>query len=144
MPADMPSILDRTAGVLCQALQNLLPPLSPQWWEACVKGKLSFQQRQHLERRGIQRLDQLDLAALVRIVDQNWYELADSHKWPYDGRNFVKEMQTVRNRWAHAQVSAPPQGGCLPRPRYTPPISLHGMSGRRTHQDRSTGEGRPS
>jgi superfamily II DNA or RNA helicase len=109
MPADMPSILDRTAGVLCQALQNLLPALSPQWWEACVKGKLSFQQRQHLERRGIKRLDQLDLAALLRIVDQNWYELADSRKWPYDGRNFVKEMQTVRNRWAHAQVSVPPK-----------------------------------
>ncbi len=108
MPVDMTSLLEQTAGVLCAALDTMLPKLTAQWWETCVKGKLSFQQRQHVERRGVTRLDELDLAALLRILDQNWFELADAYAWPYDGRNYVKEMQTVRNRWAHAQVAQPP------------------------------------
>ena len=108
VPADMPGLLERAAGILCQTLHEMLPKLVDQWWDTCVTGKLSFQQRQHVERRGISRLDQLDLAALLRILDQNWFELADAHNWPYDARNYVKEMQTVRNRWAHAQVAPPP------------------------------------
>lgn len=109
MPTDVPKLLDQAAGAICAALASLLPELDRDWWKRCVVGKLSFQQRQHVERRGIAQLEQLDLAALLRIVDQNWYELADAKKWPYDGRNFVKEMQTVRNRWAHAQVAEPPR-----------------------------------
>ena len=109
MPTEVSKLLDQAAGALCRALESLLPDLDRDWWKRCVVGKLSFQQQQHIERRGIKDLRQLDLAALFRIVDQNWYELADSRKWPYDGRNFVKEMQTVRNRWAHAQVADPPK-----------------------------------
>jgi ATP-dependent helicase HepA len=107
MSIDMRIFLEQSAGVLCKALNDMLPPLSAEWWGECVKGKLSFQQRQQVDRRGITRLDQLDLAALLRIFDQNWFELANVYKWPYDVRNYVKEMQTVRNRWAHAQVATP-------------------------------------
>ena len=107
MASEMPHLLEQTASALCQTLEEILPPLSETWWEMCVKGKLSFQQRQHVERRNISCLDQLDLAALLRIVDQNWFELADAHNWLYAGRNYVKEMQTIRNRWAHAGVTPP-------------------------------------
>ena len=109
MLLEMNNLLEQAATALCEALEALLPSLSETWWETCVKSKLSFQQRQRVMQRSISRLDQLDLAALLRLVDQNWYELADSHNWPYDGRNFVKETQTVRNRWAHAEVVAPPR-----------------------------------
>ena len=109
MPLEMNNLLEQAASALCGALEKILPSLSKTWWESCVKSKLSFQQRQRVMQRSISRLDQLDLAALLRLVDQNWYELADSHNWPYEGRNFVKEMQTVRNRWAHAEVIAPPR-----------------------------------
>ncbi len=109
MRTALPRLLDQAAGALCRALESLLPALDADWWERCCVGKLSFHQRQHVERRAISQLDQLDLAALLRIVDQNWYELAGSRNWPRDGRNFVKEMQTVRNRWAHAQVADPPR-----------------------------------
>ena len=109
MRTDVPNLLNFAARALCRALDSLLPGLDRDWWKRCVIGKLSFQQRQHAERRGISRLDQLDLAALLRLVDQNWYDLAHSQKWPYEGRNFVKEMQTVRNRWAHTQVAERPQ-----------------------------------
>lgn len=101
------SLLDRTAMSLCEALAQLLPTLDGAWWEKCVVAKLSFQQRQQLEVRRISQLTQLDLAALLRVLDQNWFELANARKWPYEVRNFVKEMQTVRNRWAHANVAAP-------------------------------------
>ena len=69
--------------------------------------KLSFQQQQHAERRHLSKLNDLDLAALLRVIDQNWHELADHCKWPYDARNYVKETQTARNRWAHAGVTDP-------------------------------------
>ena len=108
MPPEMPDLLNSAAAAVCHALEALLPSIHSEWWPRCVAGKLTFQQRQQLERRGINRLDQLDLAALLRIVDQNWFELADFKQWPYEGRNFIKEMQTVRNRWAHVQVSALP------------------------------------
>lgn len=50
-------------------------------------------------------LRELDLAALLRIFDQNWYELAAKEPLPKPARNWLKEMQTVRNRWAHAPGS---------------------------------------
>ena len=109
MSLAMNNLLKQTATALCRALEELLPPLSDTWWESRVEAKLSFQQRQRVRQRGISRLDQLDLSALIRLVDQNWYELADLNNWQYESRNFVKEMQTVRNRWAHSEVTAPPR-----------------------------------
>ena len=104
MQPNVPELLNQASVFLCKAVDELLSQICHDgWWPKCVVGKLSFQQRQQIERWGISRLDQLDLAALLRILDQNWFELADLRKWPYEGRNFVKEMQTVRNRWAHAQ-----------------------------------------
>ena len=108
MSVEMGNLLKQAVSALCGALEELLPPLSETWWETCVISKLSFQQRKRVKQRSISYLDQLDLAALLRLVDQNWYELAYLHDWPNEGRNFVKEMQTVRNRWAHAEVTAPP------------------------------------
>ena len=107
MGVDMHKTLEQTARVLCRALAAMLPALEKSWWDKCVKGKLSFQQQQHVAQEGITQLEALDLAALLRIVDQNWYELSNVQNWPREGRNYVKEMQTVRNRWAHAKVTEP-------------------------------------
>ncbi|MBI4027515.1 MAG: DEAD/DEAH box helicase family protein [Verrucomicrobia bacterium] len=103
----MTTLLGGVANFLCRALKQLLPGLSQSWWQDLVMAKLSFQQRQHAERRQMLRLDDLDLSALLRVTDQNWHELADHYRWPYDARNYVKETQTVRNRWAHAGVTDP-------------------------------------
>ena len=100
-------LLQKAAYRLCHALEQMLPKIDSDWWSRRVYGKLSFRQQEAVEHQGMERLDQLDLAALLRVMDQNWFDLAQSQNWPYDGRNFVKEMQTVRNRWAHAQVAAP-------------------------------------
>ena len=46
----------------------------------------------------------LDLAALLRVLDHNWYQVSTKLNLPAESRHFVKEMQTVRNRWAHANT----------------------------------------
>ncbi len=106
---DIQSLLGSATAVICEQLKHLLPAINPNWWECCVSRKLSFQQREHIERRRISTLDELDLAAFLRIIDQNWFDLADRHNWPNEGRNFLKELQTVRNRWAHAGALSPKQ-----------------------------------
>jgi molecular chaperone DnaK (HSP70) len=46
-------------------------------------------------------LFQLDMAALLRLYDRNWSELAFKQNYPRNGRNLIKELMSVRNRWAH-------------------------------------------
>lgn len=93
---------------LTRFLEEQLPKLSEEWWQRHVKGKLSYQQQRLAEEKGIERLEQLDLAALLRVLDQNWYELQGSLGLPFDGRNWIKEMQSVRNKWAHLSAARPP------------------------------------
>ncbi|RLJ22812.1 hypothetical protein DJ030_00220 [bacterium endosymbiont of Escarpia laminata] len=78
-----------------------LPELSQDWWKKHVEDRLSFQQQRMVQERGLSTLDQLDFAALLRVLDQNWYELSQALNLPREGRNWVKELQTVRNKWAH-------------------------------------------
>ena len=82
-------------------LRRSLPEVSGQWWETCVIPALSFQQLKIVEEKGIASIGQLDLAALLRIVDRNWYKLAQETNLPREARNWLKELQSVRNRWAH-------------------------------------------
>lgn len=55
-----------------------------------------------MEHSHIESLASLDLAALLRVFDQNWYHISKKLDMTTESRHFVKEMQTVRNRWAHA------------------------------------------
>jgi len=41
-----------------------------------VIGKLTFQQQSLARQNNLRVLEQLDLAALLRVADQNWYELS--------------------------------------------------------------------
>lgn len=79
-----------------------LPPLAPDWWKRHVADRLTFPQQRMVEERGFSSLDDLDLAALLRVMDQNWYELTQRTAMPRDARSWVRELQTVRNKWAHA------------------------------------------
>jgi ATP-dependent helicase HepA len=83
-------------------LADALPSLSGNWWQEKVVDQLSFQQQQQVRAQGISELSQLDLAALLRILDQNWRDLAFTRTWSSAARNWLKEAQTIRNRWAHA------------------------------------------
>jgi SNF2 family DNA or RNA helicase len=86
-----------------------LPKLENDWWQKNVVGRLSFQQQRHAEERGYSTLSDLDFAALLRVLDQNWFELSSVASLPKDARNWVKELQTVRNKWAHqSSQNVPP------------------------------------
>ncbi|MBY8152091.1 DEAD/DEAH box helicase family protein [Vibrio fluvialis] len=94
--------------IMTAALQDFLaanlPQLSHSWWDDNVIERLSFQQQKVAKEKGFQSLNDLDLAALLRILDQNWYELAGVCSLPREARNWVKELQTIRNKWSHAST----------------------------------------
>lgn len=101
-------LLDEVAGQLVLFLNELLPSLFDDWWMQAVVNNLSFQQRQRMEQRNIQSLASLDLAALLRVLDGNWYQISNKLNLTFESRHFVKEMQTVRNRWSHASTEGFP------------------------------------
>lgn len=98
----MNEILHASGGVISRWLEAKLPTLSSKWWNDNVVNRLTFQQQRLVDEKRIQTLAGLDLAAVLRILDQNWSELAGAEPLPRDARNWVKELQSVRNRWAHA------------------------------------------
>ncbi len=87
---------------LARFLADRLPEFTQDWWEKHVENRLSFQQQRMVQERKLDTLEQLDFAALLRVLDQNWFELS----LPREGRNWVKELQTVRNKWAHLSAQA--------------------------------------
>jgi hypothetical protein len=93
---------------LTRFLDAHLPDLSEDWWQKHVADRLTFQQQRMVQEQGYRGLAQLDLAALLRVLDQNWYELSAKLSLPREGRNWVKELQTVRNKWAHLSAAAVP------------------------------------
>jgi ERCC4-related helicase len=102
----MMDLLRTASGDLASFLQDNLPKLSEKWWQTRVLDRLSFQQQRMAGERGFASLNQLDFAALLRVFDQNWQELSEKLGWPRDGRNWIKELQTIRNKWAHASSQA--------------------------------------
>ena len=102
----MDKLLRSLTDELQRLLSGWLPALADDWWNRYVLNALSHMQRQQAEQRGIAQLSSLDLAALLRVLDQNWFELSNHANLPKDARNWLKETQNIRNRWAHL-----PSGG---------------------------------
>ena len=96
---------------LARFLSTKLPTLSSDWWQKSVVDRLSFPQQRMVRERGYKTLEQLDFAALLRVLDQNWYELSNELSFPREARTWVKELQTVRNKWAHLSAEAMPASG---------------------------------
>jgi len=61
---------------LINVLKASLPRISTSWWTSLVIEKLIFQQESFARQYSPDSLEQLNLAALLRVVDQNWYELS--------------------------------------------------------------------
>ena len=100
----MNELLHVSIAVISRWLEEKLPLLGSKWWVDNVVNRLTFQQQRLLEEKRVKSLHGLDIAAVLRILDQNWSELAAVEPLPRDARNWVKELQSVRNRWAHAPV----------------------------------------
>ncbi len=95
-------LLNEAAKQLAVFLETILPSLVEDWWKQAVVNNLSYQQQRRVEQHNIESLGSLDLAALIRVLDQNWYQISTKLNLTSESRHFVKEMQTIRNRWAHA------------------------------------------
>jgi superfamily II DNA or RNA helicase len=98
--------LNEVTRQLAVFLEKVLPTILDDWWNKAVINGLSFQQKRRIEQSHITTLSGLDLAGLLRVLDQNWYQIATSLSMTTEARHFVKEMQTVRNRWAHATTES--------------------------------------
>lgn len=95
---------------LARFLADKLPTLSADWWESRVVANLSFQQQRMVQEREIKTLQQLDFAALLRLLDYNWRELSSSLNLSREARSWVKELQAARNKWAHLSSEDIPPG----------------------------------
>ena len=104
----MISLIQRATVDLARYLSVKLPNLSPDWWQRHVLDRLSFQQQRVALELRFTTLQQLDFAALMRILDQNWYELSNEIVQGREARTWIKELQTVRNKWAHLSAETLP------------------------------------
>ncbi len=95
-------LLGEAARQLASFLETILPSLVEDWWKQAVVNNLSYQQQRRVKQHNIESLGSLDLAALIRILDQNWYQISTKLNLASESRHFIKEMQTIRNRWAHS------------------------------------------
>jgi ATP-dependent helicase HepA len=93
---------------LAHFLELNMQNLSADWWHKHVLDRLSFQQQRMVQERGYTSLQQLDFAALLRILDQNWYDLSNRLHLAREAWSWVKELQTVRNKWAHLSAESVP------------------------------------
>jgi superfamily II DNA or RNA helicase len=99
--SQIPFFLQEATILLTSWLSQTLPSISSAWWSELVLPALSFQQKERVERYGINSIEQFDLASLLRILDKNWYSFVEQYSWEPQVRNYIKEVQTIRNKWAH-------------------------------------------
>lgn len=104
MKNNLAGLLQQISVRLSEYLEKTLPDLFDNWWQEGVLDTLSFSQKRWAEQRQITSLTDLDLAALLRVMDENWYRLSQKMNFLYEDRHFLKEMRTIRNRWAHADA----------------------------------------
>ncbi len=104
--AQIPSLLHKTSATVCSILDQILPSISERWWEVLVLPNLSFQQRRAVDAKRVTKLSGLDLAALLRVLDSNWHDVSTGKlELTTEDRHFLKELRTVRDRWAHTSVA---------------------------------------
>ena len=82
-------------------LENKLPRITDDWWEELVYYNLSQLQRETVDRNGIHEIGGLDLAAILRVVDRNWFVITSQYFVNNKERSNIRTMQEIRNTWAH-------------------------------------------
>lgn len=97
----MYSVLPIATLELAKYLSKVLPELNSNWWEELVIQKLTFQQQRLATEKNMTSLTNLDFAALLRVLDKNWSDISYKKQLPWDRLTLIKELQTVRNKWAH-------------------------------------------
>lgn len=104
----MNQLLHSATRELARFLGEKLPERSTDWWQTHVLDCLSFQQQRIAEAEGHKALEDLDLAALLRVFDRNWSELAFFFDLPREARTWLRDLFTIRNKWAHLAAKEMP------------------------------------
>ena len=65
------------------------PALAPDWWPKHVVNVLTYPQQRAVEQKDIKTLSGLDLPALLRVLDQSWYEIGRKASFRPDARYYV-------------------------------------------------------
>ena len=82
-------------------LGQRLPRITENWWNDLVYNNLSQLQRDQVDTKRVQNLEELDLAALLRVFDRNWFVITSLWFINNKERQNVKRMMEIRNAWAH-------------------------------------------
>ena len=82
-------------------LEEKLSRLSENWWDDLVFNNLSVLQREQVAAKNIHDIKGLDLAALLRVFDRNWFAITSRYFVNRRERENVQNMMTIRNSWAH-------------------------------------------
>lgn len=105
----LPSHLGAVAECLCRFLGQHLPEIGGEdWWVSHVVSQLTYGQQGQLRARGINRLEGLDLAALLRIFERNWAEISYRCHLPAEVRTHAREVADLRNLQAHSGATETP------------------------------------
>ena len=95
---------------LAEWLNPKLKEISNNWWDDCVIAHLSLLQRDNIDKNKASHLNELDLAALLRIADNNWYLIKEklylSNKKKIQ-KPCINKMLSVRNAWSHIPAQLP-------------------------------------
>ena len=82
-------------------LEKKLPKITDDWWQDLVFNNLSPLQRETVLRNDIHEIKGLDLAALLRVLDRNWFVITSTFFINNKERGNIRNMQEIRNTWAH-------------------------------------------
>jgi ERCC4-related helicase len=103
----MNQYLHKSTIALSEWLSVKLPRISDSWWTECVLDNLSHYQRGRIVEQSIKTLQELDLAALLRVANKSWYELRSVFYLTQQEREYLRKMRSVRNNWAHCAGNIP-------------------------------------
>ena len=86
-----------------EVITYCLPKITDDWWQELVFNNLSPLQRETVLRNDIHEIKGLDLAALLRVLDRNWFVITSTFFINVNNkeRGNIRTMQEVRNTWAH-------------------------------------------
>lgn len=105
--SQMNDYLHKATQALASWLSVMLPKSGENWWEECVVSNLSYTQQRLIEEKGITKLEELDLAALLRVANKSWYTMRGYAYLPTSERECIRDMFGVRNNWAHVSAELP-------------------------------------
>lgn len=102
------------ASLLAKWLEKKLPDvLGDDWWKIGVINKLSYNQQEIVTANKITSLTELDLSALLRVADRNWYSIQSRYFLKQSDRMTIQNMFGVRNKWAHASTAPPTRNSVI-------------------------------